>query len=56
VGFGKWCGDDIQAFKQRNNLSRLVMIWCGSTEIFMPPNDPAYSSLESFEKALRANN
>jgi myo-inositol-1-phosphate synthase len=48
--------DDIQTFKQKNNLSRLVMIWCGSTEIFMEPNHPAYSTIESFEKALRENN
>ncbi len=48
--------DDIQTFKQKNNLSRLVMIWCGSTEIFMEPNHPAYSTIESFEKALRESN
>lgn len=48
--------DDIQAFKQKNNLSRLVMIWCGSTEIFLPPTDPAYNTIEAFEKALRENN
>lgn len=47
--------DDIQNFKQKNNLSRMVMIWCGSTEIFMPANDPAYATIESFEKALRGN-
>ncbi len=48
--------EDMQNFKQKNNLSRLVMIWCGSTETFMPPNDPAYNTIESFEKALRENN
>lgn len=48
--------DDIQAFKQKNNLSRLVMIWCGSTEIFLPPTDPVYNTIEAFEKALRENN
>jgi myo-inositol-1-phosphate synthase len=48
--------EDIQNFKQKNNLTRMVMIWCGSTEIFMPPNDPAYNTVESFEKALRENN
>ena len=26
---------DIQKFKKDNNLDRLVMVWCGSTEIFM---------------------
>jgi myo-inositol-1-phosphate synthase len=48
--------EDMQNFKQKNNLTRMVMIWCGSTETFMPPNDPAYNTVESFEKALRENN
>ena len=26
---------DIRKFKSENNLDRLVMIWCGSTEVFM---------------------
>ena len=26
---------DIRAFKKDNNLDRLVMVWCGSTEVFM---------------------
>src|SRR5438552_17757195 len=30
---------DIQKFKKDNNLDRLVMIWCGSTEIYMTPGD-----------------
>jgi len=46
---------DIQEFKRRNSCSRLVMIWCGSTEIFMKPGE-AHASLKSFEKALNENN
>ena len=45
---------DIRAFKTDNNLSRLVMIWCASTEIFMTES-PAHQSIETFEKALEAN-
>src|ERR1043166_6682045 len=30
---------DIQKFKKDNNLDRLVMIWCGSTEIFMTESE-----------------
>jgi len=56
MDLAKMLRDDIQAFKQKHNLSRLAMIWCGSTEIFMPANDPAYQTIESFEKALRENN
>ena len=42
---------DIRAFKQANKLDRLVMVWCGSTEIFMTPS-PAHATLEAFESAL----
>src|SRR5512136_2744517 len=45
---------DIRAFKAKHELDRLVMIWCGSTEIFMTES-PAHQSLESFERALEAN-
>jgi len=45
---------DIRAFKQEHNLARLVMIWCGSTEIFMTES-PAHESIEAFEKALEAS-
>ena len=46
--------EDIRAFKKAHNLSRLVMIWCGSTEIFLTES-PAHQSIEAFEKALEAN-
>jgi len=46
--------EDIRAFKQVNKLDRLVMVWCGSTEIFMTES-PAHQSIEAFEKALEAN-
>ncbi len=42
---------DIRRFKKENHLDRLVMIWCGSTEIFMTETD-AHQSIEAFEKAL----
>jgi myo-inositol-1-phosphate synthase len=46
--------DDMQKFKEANNLSRMVTIWCASTEIFMKP-DPVHETLESFEKAMKEN-
>src|SRR5215470_5903940 len=46
--------DDIEQFRKANNLSRLVMIWCGSTEVYMKP-EAAHASIQSFEKALREN-
>src|SRR5712672_4240999 len=41
-------------FKADNTLDRLVMVWCGSTEIFMT-EAPAHQTIESFERALEAN-
>jgi myo-inositol-1-phosphate synthase len=46
--------EDIQQFKKTSGADRLVMIWCGSTEIFLTPG-PAHASLAAFEKALAKN-
>ena len=46
--------EDIQQFKKDNGLDRMVMIWCGSTEIFLEPG-PVHASLEAFEKGLLEN-
>ena len=46
--------DDIRRFKAENGLDRIVMIWCGSTEIFLEPG-PTHATVESFEQALAAN-
>jgi len=46
--------EDIRNFKKEHNLSRLVMIWCGSTEIFLTES-PAHQSIEAFEKGLEEN-
>ena len=45
---------DIQRFKKDHACERLVMIWCGSTEIFLRPG-AAHRSLEAFEAAMEAN-
>ena len=42
---------DIRSFKATNNLDRLVMVWCGSTEIFMKETK-LHESLEAFERGL----
>ena len=46
--------EDIRNFKTANKLDRLVMIWCGSTEIFMQEG-PAHQSVATFEAALDAS-
>jgi myo-inositol-1-phosphate synthase len=45
---------DIRNFKQQHGLDRMVMVWCGSTEVFMKES-AAHQSIEAFEKALEAN-
>jgi myo-inositol-1-phosphate synthase len=45
---------DIRTFKKDNNLDRLVMVWCGSTEVFLKES-AAHQSVDAFEKALQAN-
>jgi len=45
---------DIRAFKQANELDRVVMIWCGSTEVFMTAG-AAHASIEAFEQAMESN-
>src|SRR5262249_4163288 len=46
--------EDIQRFKGGNGLDRLVMVWCGSTEVFMTPSE-AHATIENFERALEEN-
>ena len=46
--------DDIRAFKAERGCSRLVMVWCGSTEIYHEFTD-IHNTLAAFEDALRAN-
>ncbi len=43
---------DIQAFSK--TVDRVVMIWCGSTEIFIE-QAPCHASIPAFEKGLEAN-
>jgi len=45
---------DIADFNKKNGISRNVMIWCGSTEIYMPLGK-VHQSLAAFEKGLREN-
>jgi myo-inositol-1-phosphate synthase len=44
--------EDIQGFQEDNKLDRTVMIWCGSTEIFLKAG-AVHSSLEAFEAGLK---
>ncbi|MBF9252995.1 inositol-3-phosphate synthase [Pontibacter sp. 172403-2] len=46
--------DDIENFKDANDCSRIVMVWCGSTEIYLE-RSAVHESLEHFEEGLRNN-
>jgi myo-inositol-1-phosphate synthase len=45
---------DIRKFKADNGCDRLVMLWCGSTEVFLVESD-VHKSMAAFEKGLEAS-
>ena len=45
---------DIREFRKSSGATRLITIWCGSTEIFLQPT-AAHQSVKAFEKAMLAN-
>ena len=45
---------DIENFGKKNNCTRLVMVWCGSTEKYIEVSD-VHQTIESFENGLRNN-
>ncbi len=46
--------EDMQRFQAEQGCSRLVVVWCGSTEVYSEPSD-VHRSLEAFERGLRNN-
>jgi myo-inositol-1-phosphate synthase len=45
---------DMRRFKEENGCTRIVIVWCASTEIFLQPSE-VHSSVASFEQAMRDN-
>jgi myo-inositol-1-phosphate synthase len=45
---------DIRAFKQRHACDRLVMLWVGSTEVYLQPSE-VHASLATFEQGLETS-
>src|SRR5262249_45741848 len=45
---------DIHRFTEQQQVDRLVLIWCGSTEIFMNES-PVHQTIERFERGLEEN-
>ena len=46
--------EDIQQFRRETAVQRLVMVWCGSTEVFLTPNE-VHADPERFENAMKTN-
>jgi len=46
--------EDIKNFKKQHGCERLVMIWCGSTEVYRSPS-AVHASVAAFEKGLAEN-
>ena len=44
--------DDIRSFKKKSGAQRLVMVWCGSTEIFLTRH-AVHRTLKDFERAMK---
>jgi myo-inositol-1-phosphate synthase len=45
---------DIERFRKEQGLARLVMVWCGSTEVYREAGD-VHSTVEKFERGLEQN-
>ena len=46
--------EDIATFKEANGCDRMVMIWCGSTEVFLEQTD-VHQTVAAFEAGLKKN-
>ncbi len=46
--------EDIRNFKEANGCDRVVMVWCGSTEIYIRESD-VHSTIEKLEQGMRDN-
>lgn len=45
--------EDIRTFKKVHSCDRLVIVWCGSTEVYKEPTS-VHESMKSFEAGLKA--
>jgi myo-inositol-1-phosphate synthase len=46
--------EDIRNFQEKNSLDRIVVLWCGSTEIYFEESE-VHQSVEAFEAGLAAD-
>lgn len=52
--FSEQLREDIREFKSKNKLDRLVMVWCGSTEIFIKPSE-VHQTKKAFIQGMKDN-
>jgi myo-inositol-1-phosphate synthase len=45
---------DIEGFRKARGLARMVMVWCGSTEVYRQAGE-VHSTIEKFERGLAEN-
>ncbi|MCL1943749.1 MAG: inositol-3-phosphate synthase [Candidatus Azobacteroides sp.] len=45
---------DIRDFKAKNNCDRMIVIWCGSTEVYLPMGE-VHKDLAKLEQAMKDN-
>ena len=45
---------DIRRFRETQGVERLVLVWCGSTEVYME-EAPVHQSMDAFERGLEAS-
>ena len=45
---------DVRRFRDTQGVERLVLVWCGSTEVYME-EAPVHQSLDAFERGLEAS-
>lgn len=48
--------DDIIKFKEEKKVTRVVMVWCASTEVYQEVTAGVHDTLANFEKALKESN
>ncbi len=46
--------EDIRTFKAKHKVDQIVVMWCGSTEVFLTPG-PVHQTVSAFEAGMKAN-
>ncbi len=47
--------EDIRRFKEETGVERAVVLWAASTEVYVPVDEDVHATVESLEKAMKAD-